>query len=675
MSIMVSRKQFFKAGTALAGLLILGAAWNGPAVAQVMHAPAETANPWTPYARPVADPAAARPDAATAASASTPSPQPAGSIVPVDPTVAADASAEPAPMPKESEWVDTTAQPGPGAPADTAPTVSTAAAPTASAPVAEPPSAPPAPPPVAATADAMLPKPLVPAVADPMAPPPGTPLPAPSAGWPAPSQGGATTGTAEGSPAAPVVPNVADLPAPAPPIQIANPALRDTATLVANGKDVVLYGIEGRSGEDATVLQNYIASAGGTLTCTPEQADRHVCMLPDGTDIAKIALVNGIASYALGGPQAYKDEEEDAQKARRGLWADLPPLPPEIDHPTMPNTAMIRAPSGDLYKLDGIEGVTGPMAATLQGYIAANGDSVQCEPQGPDSNVCVLRDATDIAKVALVNGLARVGADASTEYRIEQDAAKVNRRGIWANISNSDMSAAGQDMAQLRLIVANVDVYDDGLTIVDGQPTLLVDGAPVFMVFAGAAGWGYWDHGHSWHGAPERFSHRLDSLHPRGEGLRGWSNPRVREAMATARPGEFGRGAPVMRRGGPEGLRGGEFRGGEPMRGGEPFRGGARPEMRGPVPGGMRAPVSAPGMGGARPGMGGPAMGGMRPGGGGASLAAARPGMGAPAMGGMRPGMGAPAMGGMRPGAAMAPRPMPAAAPRPAPAPARPPHR
>jgi endonuclease YncB( thermonuclease family) len=634
------------------------------------EAPATTPLDAAPVPAPALPPAAEAPPS-TGDGAPAPAPVPVVQSAPTandpsanppaanGPAPAADVAATDVVLPKETEWVDTTPPAVPGASPDTAPTV----AGITPAPAAPPPALPPAttaPAPLGETLDAMLPKPTVPQVADPLAPSPDA-LPTPG-------------------------PNVADLPSPAAPVKVSNPSLRDTATIVADGRELVLYGIEGRSGEDAEVLQKYISGAGGTLECRPEDADRHVCTLPDGTDIAKVALVNGIASYALGGPQEYRDEEEDAQKARRGLWAELPPLPPEIDHPTMPDTATIQAPTGETLRLDGIEGMSGPMATTLQGYIAANGDSVQCQPQGPDTDVCILRNGTDIAKVALVNGLAKAAAGANTDYMIEQAAAKANRRGVWAGLSADAAAAANADMTRLRaVVVANVDTVDDGYTVVDGQPTLVVDGAPVFLVFAGAAGWGYWDHGRHWHGAPDRFAHRLEALHPHGEGLRGWSNPTIRQAMATARPAEFGRGVPVMVSRVPVGL------GGRPgtagLGAGVPVGGGIRAPISGvgfarpgrvavPTFGGARPGFTPPAMGGVRPGFAAPAFGGARPGFTPPAMGGARPGFAAPAFGGARPGLAAPAFGGVRPGGGgFAPRPV-MAAPRPAmPAPRPMPHR
>lgn len=47
-----------------------------------------------------------------------------------------------------------------------------------------------------------------------------------------------------------------------------------------------------------------------------------VCLLPDGTDLAQIALVNGAARVGHDAPDAYAVQQADAQKAGRGIWAN-----------------------------------------------------------------------------------------------------------------------------------------------------------------------------------------------------------------------------------------------------------------------------------------------------------------------------------------------------------------
>ena len=613
MPAIMSRRASRHVGAVLAGLVAAAASGGASAQTGDMLTPAPAPERQDGVKTPPAErtPAAdGMPPAGPGASREQPAAEPATA-----PPVAGGPAA------KESDWVDTTPQPStppsPSAPPAAAPSLppslpsSRAADVGPTPPVAEP-----------------TPSPVPPVFAG----PPSAPEPAPPGEPPA----GAPPGT--GAPLA--EPPLGGPPASAPSLRITNPAVRDTATLVTGDRELVLYGIEGRGGEDAAALQNYITSLGGTLECRAEAADRHVCTLPDGNDLAKVALVNGMASVALGGPPSYLGEQDDAQKARRGLWADLPPLAPQVDHPTMADTATVRSAAGDLYRLDGIIGVPGAMAATLQSYIAAHGDSVQCQPQGPETHVCVLPDATDIAKLALVNGLAKAAPDAPDEYRIEQDAAQANRRGLWSGVTAAVAANAGRDMAQRRQAVVAVDVSQEGFSIVDGQPTMLVEGAPVFMVFAGAAGWGYWDHYRSWHGAPERFANRLEMIHPHGEGLRGWSNPGIRQAMATARPGEFGRGVGVFGGRQPEFGHPGGFGGPRPGFGLPPLGGPAfaRPGFGGPGLGGPG--FGGPGFGG--PGFGGPGFGGPHPGLGGPPILGVRPGLPGPGPGGLRPGFGSP---------------------------------
>lgn len=48
------------------------------------------------------------------------------------------------------------------------------------------------------------------------------------------------------------------------------------------------------------------------------------------------------------------------------------------------------------------------------------------------------------------------------------------------------------------------------MPINDGAPTYLHGGAAVPLIY-GDAGWGWYDHGHQWHGAPGRVAHDLEA--------------------------------------------------------------------------------------------------------------------------------------------------------------------
>lgn len=137
-------------------------------------------------------------------------------------------------------------------------------------------------------------------------------------------------------------------------------------------------------------------------------------------------------------------------------------------------------------------------------------------------------------------------------------------------------------------------VGPDGLTYVDGYPVDTIDGYQAAYVFVPAlGGWGYYDGGHHWRGAPPGMRERLERFHPGGRGIP---------------PGEFhGGGRP-----GP-GYGGGGFQG---RPGGYPDRQGGfqgRPGP-GPGPGGFQG---RPGFGGAPPGQPGPGGPPGRPGPGG----------------------------------------------------------
>jgi len=112
---------------------------------------------------------------------------------------------------------------------------------------------------------------------------------------------------------------------PAAPTKVKSPQVRDTATLLADGKTYRLDGVEGLGGKYARELHDYIAANGDTLRCqVAGQSDRYVCLLPDGTDIAKVALVNGAARVASDAPDSYRVQQGEALSNRRGYWEHPP---------------------------------------------------------------------------------------------------------------------------------------------------------------------------------------------------------------------------------------------------------------------------------------------------------------------------------------------------------------
>jgi len=429
------------------------------------------------------------------------------------------------------------------------------------------------------------------------------------------------------------------------PISLDHPTVVDTANLKSGTTTVTLFGINGVQGEAAQNLQGFLGATGNHVTCQAQTSADFVCLLPDGTDIAQAALINGAARVKADAPDAYREQEAAAQAARRGIWASLPPPPATVAHPAVRDTATLVA-DNQTYVLDGLQGLGAPYAGQMQSYIAANGDSVTCSPQdAPGHYICVLGDGTDVAKVALVNGGAVVASDAPDSYRLQQLDALNNHRGIWTNPPPNLLLVSTEAPPPVEFVLIAGDDGADGITYVGGVPEAIIDGDPVFLVYGGDAGWGYYDHWHHWRDAPDRYRAHMDRFHPGGHGLRGYHEDaglRRDGAHPEAGRGEVGRG----------GVHPGETR--EAGLAGRPggaagvhpgVAGGARPAVAGGVHPGVAggnhslvAPGARPGMAsaGLHPGMGGgggfvrpsPSAGGFHPGGGGGSVAHASSGGG-----------------------------------------------
>lgn len=299
------------------------------------------------------------------------------------------------------------------------------------------------------------------------------------------------------------------------PVALDHPRAVDTATLEGAGQTVKLYGITGIGGAPADGLSGFIASGSGLVTCQPRDAGEYTCLLANGIDVASAAVRNGAAQTRADSPPSYHDQELLAQSERLGIWASLPPQPVILKHPGASDTATLLA-DRKVYQLDGIQGVAGDDARSLAGYIAANGDQLLCQQQGGAGRfVCLMSDGTDVAKVALVNGAARVAPDAPDSYRAQQARAIAERRGIWR------YSEAPADQPQVVETVVETAV--PGLDYADGTPVVVIGGQTAFLVYVDGPGWGYWDAGHQWAPAPPTYVTYLQQQHPEGAGLRGYA--------------------------------------------------------------------------------------------------------------------------------------------------------
>jgi endonuclease YncB( thermonuclease family) len=464
---------------------------------------------------------------------------------------------------------------------------------------------------------------------------PGTASPAASP-QAAPSDGAQTATTIVGTPLAAVRP-----------VSLDHPKVIDTAKLEAGDTTVSLFGIEGLSGPPAQGLQGYLQATDEHLTCQAQPTAGFVCLLTDGTDVAQVALVNGAARTLPDAPDVYHDQEVAAQAARRGIWADLPPPPETLQHPSVVDTATMSANS-KTYKLDGLIGFEQPYAGQMQGYIAAHGDSLTCSQQPASGRyICLLPDGTDIAEVALANGAARVAPDAPDSYRLQQAQALNARRGFWLNPTPSVLVAMANVAQPDQYAFVSGDDGVDGISYIGGAPTAVIGGEEVFLVYGDALGWGYYDHYHHWQGAPDRYQRHLEHFHPDGRGLRGYGHDGFHHDA------EFRR-EEITRHGGYDGLRRDEA-----IRRDEGFRREASMQHPGGMAGrpammGERGAMAGHSEMGGRPGFGTPMgghPGGMENGGfvhPGATASAGGFHPGGPAPGGFHPG--GPTPGGMAQG-------------------------
>jgi endonuclease YncB( thermonuclease family) len=113
---------------------------------------------------------------------------------------------------------------------------------------------------------------------------------------------------------------------PPPPVLVQHPIIQDTATLATDSQVFVLDGLQGLGQPYASQLQSYIAANGDSLTCYPKGlVGSYVCVMGDGTDLAKVALVNGAAIVAPDAPDSYRIQQADALNNRRGIWLSPPP--------------------------------------------------------------------------------------------------------------------------------------------------------------------------------------------------------------------------------------------------------------------------------------------------------------------------------------------------------------
>ena len=108
------------------------------------------------------------------------------------------------------------------------------------------------------------------------------------------------------------------------PAALDHPVVQTTGELVANGQVYLLDGIQGFPAQFYTLqLKNYIVAHGDRLICQLHQStDAYVCLLPNGADIAAVALSSGLARVSNDASPQYRADQAKAVADKRGIWAD-----------------------------------------------------------------------------------------------------------------------------------------------------------------------------------------------------------------------------------------------------------------------------------------------------------------------------------------------------------------
>ena len=314
------------------------------------------------------------------------------------------------------------------------------------------------------------------------------------------------------------------------PVLLNHPAVTDTAHLKGGDTVVTLSGVQGWAGDPARALQAIILQAGDKVTCQPQaeqpsqakqtsQAEQtYTCKLPTGADVGELALATGDAKPLPGAPADYQAQAAAAEAGHRGVWGSQVAGPAILQHPMVQTTSEIAA-NGRVYPLDGLDGFAAPYyTLQLQEFIDSHGGQLRCEAKsGSGRYVCRTPEGTDIATVALLEGLARVSADAPPDYRADQMQAVRNKSGFWFNPPQqvlTQLTSPAAPPLPPDCCVAPPSNLTPSITEDDGIPVAVIDSAPVFFIYIREIGWGYYDHLGAWHTAPERFHAQLERVHP-----------------------------------------------------------------------------------------------------------------------------------------------------------------
>ncbi len=327
------------------------------------------------------------------------------------------------------------------------------------------------------------------------------------------------------------------------PVYLRHPTVVDTAHLRGADMPVTLAGLQGWAGDPAHDLQSVIAQAGDAVTCTPQPdasaQSSYVCKLPNGADVAELALALGDAKALDTAPAGYHTLQAAAEAGHRGVWASQAASPAILQHPVVQTTAQVAA-NGRSYPLYGLEGFGAPYyTLQLQRFIDSHGGELTCtDKDGSDRYVCTTKEGTDIATVALLEGLARASADAPPEYRADQAQASQDKSGFWFNPSPQTVTQFAplpqpQPMPSPGCCSTASGSSEPILSYNDGIPVAIIANVPAHFVYIREIGWGYYDHVGSWHLAPAAYRAELSRAFPKGPAVQ----PRGRSLPSAAPTG------------------------------------------------------------------------------------------------------------------------------------------
>jgi len=89
---------------------------------------------------------------------------------------------------------------------------------------------------------------------------------------------------------------------------------------ILNGQTILLSGIDAIAPSAQKGFAKFINKQGNLISCEPVGEGSYRCLTPQGIDIAQGAILNGGARASAEAPQSYRDAEQQARAAKRGIW-------------------------------------------------------------------------------------------------------------------------------------------------------------------------------------------------------------------------------------------------------------------------------------------------------------------------------------------------------------------